>query len=151
MALSVITGIPLTVIPNASVQSGRTGKCLAERVSFSGSCSMSKIQPITLPNPLNVMYTGIWHSHVGVSVVQRAVAMPCQQHWHHQGCGRCAHQLSKLKLLAGALAPPIKPLKQSCSGGDAVATPKHVLHASTRVEHRSPTQNTAMRCLRGEQ
>jgi hypothetical protein len=29
----------------------------------------------------------------------------------------------------------------------AVTTPKHVLHASTRVEHRSPTKNAAMRCL----
>jgi hypothetical protein len=29
----------------------------------------------------------------------------------------------------------------------AGATPKHVLHASTQVEHRSSTKNSAMRCL----
>jgi hypothetical protein len=27
------------------------------------------------------------------------------------------------------------------------ATPKHVLHASTQIEHRSPTQNSAIKCL----
>jgi hypothetical protein len=30
---------------------------------------------------------------------------------------------------------------------DAVATPKHILHASTQVEQRSPTQDAAVRSL----
>jgi hypothetical protein len=29
----------------------------------------------------------------------------------------------------------------------AVATPKHVLHASTQAEHRCPAKNFAMKCL----
>jgi hypothetical protein len=41
---------------------------------------MSDLQPVTLPTPPKVIYTGQWLFSEGLPVVQGAVS--CQQNWH---------------------------------------------------------------------
>jgi hypothetical protein len=75
----------------------RQWRCLAEIVSFSGSCSRCLVLSL-LPCPTLPKYPKLVCGYCvkGLSDVQGAV--PCQRHWyqdHAIRCGRCAHQLSE--------------------------------------------------------
>jgi hypothetical protein len=75
---------------------------------------MSDIQPVTLPNPSQVIFSGILLSFERVSAVQWAV--PCQQPWHQVhaiGCmaGMLTTCVSERTIRAQASAQPTTPLK----------------------------------------
>jgi hypothetical protein len=136
---------------------------------------LSGIQPVTMPNPPTVTKTCMWLLCEGDVGCARCCAMSAAlvPRSCNQGCGRCAHQLSER---ANASSPCLninhKPLETNKNvvvaalssravggNGDVVlghgkphisrcgSHSKHVLHASTQAEHRSPPQNSAMSCL----
>jgi hypothetical protein len=138
---------------------------------------MSGTQPVTMANPPKIINTGMWLWCEGGVGCTRCCAMSATlaPSSCNQVCSRRAHQLSERahapspclntnhKPLEANKHVVVEPCKRGgvvqsgCRGNGAVllchskpmfqATPKHVLHAFTQAEHRSPTQNSAMRCL----
>jgi hypothetical protein len=76
----------------------RQWRCLAEFVSFSGSCSRCLVlSPVTMPNPPEVTKTCMWLLCEGDVGCTRCCAMSAAlvPRSCNPGCGRCVHQRSE--------------------------------------------------------